>query len=492
MRTSEHRYPPSKKAKPRKGLLAVILAVSIVAAGSGIGALLFNRSAAKPESTASSQSAQPVFGSVKVEGVSLQGMTLAKARAAVISHVESKDTGRSYTLTGSEKSYTLSGKDLHITYNINATLQKALNESAADPTDTKDYSLTPVVDQTTLKTRLEELTQPVNQEAKEPTIKSFDGSSFTFTDGTPGVQVDLTALLADTVKAVTAADSGEIAIPTTETPCKYTAADLKGKIQKLGSFTTQSVNTENGTYNMSRALKTVNGTVVAPGGVFSFLGIVGNADKDNGYKMAGALENGVGVQAYGGGICQASSTIYGAVLRSNGEITERSPHSSPSVYVPIGLDATVAYPYLDFKFRNPTDYPMYIQSGADGRTMYCTVYGYKDDSWDKIEVNSKETGTVAPPADVVKVDKTKPVGYREETVKPLSGHYATSSRTFYKNGSVVRTETLFKSYYPPRAAVYVVGPSAAAASSTTSSKPASSSKPTTSSTSSTASSKPAA
>ncbi len=488
-KTSQDRYS-GKHRKPHgtvvlAGVLITAAAVTAVIVGTNLA-----RRAAAINSGSDSASVQ-TFGKVTVDTVSLNGLTYPKARRALMNYVIKKDSGRSYTLTYGGNTYPFSGHDLHTSYNINAVLQKAWAEQhAAD--GAKQYHLSVTVDQATLQAKLQELTASINVQAKEPTIRSFDGSSFTFTEGTTGVQVNEAALLTDTVKAIRSSDSASIPVQVTKIPCKYTAADLKPKIVKLGSFSTVSTNTENGTYNMSRALQAVNGTVIKPGGIFSYLGVVGSADRANGYRLAGALVNGVSAQEYGGGICQGSTTVYGAAMRSNCTVVERSPHSSPSSYVPIGQDATVSYPDLDFKFKNPTDYPMYIQSGADGRTMYCTIYGYKDDSWDKIEVSSQKTGTVPPPADVVKVDKTKSASYRERTVTALNGYYATCSRTFYKNGGAVRTEALPKSYYPPRAAVYVVGASASVSSAPAPSQSAHSSSAVSQSSGSTASSKKAA
>ena len=62
---------------------------------------------------------------------------------------------------------------------------------------------------------------------------------------------------------------------------------------------------------------------------------------------ATAISGGEFIQEYGGGICQVSSTIYGAALRSNMTIVTRYNHTYPSSYVPIGLDATVSYGSLD-------------------------------------------------------------------------------------------------------------------------------------------------
>lgn len=465
-----HQTPQPKQQKHFSSVLPIAILVAAVAViGIAAGTQLAKRQGVP--STVSSKVSTPVFGDVTVDAVSLRGMTYQQAKNALLEYIQKKDLGRSYVLTYGSKSFPLSGKDLHTSYNLNEILQKAWAARSSASSGTAQYHLTAAAEAVSLKAKLKNLTASLNTAAVEPTIRSFDGTNFTFKEGTPGLKVDEDALLTDTEKAIRDSVSGSVAIKTSPLPCQHTAASLKGKIVKLGSFSTVSTNTESGTYNMARALQSVNGTVIQPGGTFSYLGVVGSADQQHGYRLAGALVNGVSAQEYGGGICQGSTTVYGAALRSNCEIVERSPHSSPSSYAPIGQDATVSYPDLDFKFSNPTAYPMYIQSGADGQTMYCTIYGYNDGTWDKIQVSSQQTGTVPPPADVIKVDKSKPASYRSETVTALTGRYATSSRTFYKNGAAVRTEQLSNSYYPPRAAVYVVG---AATVPTASKKPASS------------------
>lgn len=486
MSDHENRYtePGPGPGARRKIVIAVSVAVAAVAVvlvllfvlGDGFGAGGATASAA-PRTT---------YGNVVVQGVNLNGMTKEDAKTAVTEAVRQQDAQRRYTLRQGEKQAELPGSALQITYDVDAVLEKAW--SAAEPAPSRpaqqekgglfgwfgkkeeapsavssappqEFPLTPTVDAGALKSTLGELTKDMNAAAVEPTVASFDAATgtFQFKDGQKGRQVDLDALAASVQKLVQAGPSGAADVPVKELDYRHSVADLQKNIRKLGHFTTESTNTENGTYNMRRALETVNGTVVAPGATFSFLGVVGSADGDAGYKLAGALENGISTQAYGGGICQASTTIYGAVLRSNGEIVERSPHSVPSTYVKIGQDAAVSYPGLDFKFKNPTEYPMYIQSGADGRTMYCTVYGYKDGSWDTIEVTSQKTESIAQPADQTKDDSSKPKGTRELQAKGRAGARATAQRVFYKGGQAVRTEDLFSSYYPPKANVYLVG-----------------------------------
>ena len=56
--------------------------------------------------------------------------------------------------------------------------------------------------------------------------------------------------------------------------------------------------------------------------------------------------------------------------------------------MPIGQDATVDYPGLDFKFRNSSSYPIYISAWMDGVVLHVEFYGYQPEEWDTIEAVS--------------------------------------------------------------------------------------------------------
>ena len=92
--------------------------------------------------------------------------------------------------------------------------------------------------------------------------------------------------------------------------------------------------------------------MLTPGTIFSFNQVVGEASLNNGFKEAPIIVNEQFVMGAGGGICQVSSTIYNAALDAGLSIIERHNHGLPVSYLPPGLDATVAYDYLDLKFQN--------------------------------------------------------------------------------------------------------------------------------------------
>ena len=118
-------------------------------------------------------------------------------------------------------------------------------------------------------------------------------------------------------------------------------------------------------HNVYLGAKLLNGTVVPPGGEFSFNRAVGERTEAAGFRTALEIVNQEFVPGIGGGICQVASTVYNAALEAGMEIIERANHSRPVKYVPLGRDATVVHGYLDLRFRNPYDQPVVVLAYAD-------------------------------------------------------------------------------------------------------------------------------
>ena len=141
------------------------------------------------------------------------------------------------------------------------------------------------------------------------------------------------------------------------------AIDTKTLLQSLGFQhllaryeTSLAEKDENTRFNIDKSAKSIDGYILEKGEIFSFNKIVGPADKDDGYLETKVVVNGKLVPGYGGGICQASSTLYNALLHCDAKIIERSSHSGYSEttsYVNPGLDAAVSYGYKDLKFNFP-------------------------------------------------------------------------------------------------------------------------------------------
>lgn len=447
-------------------VLAAVLVVCLIGAGVK---MLGSSEKIPPQPGEEQMSERTTFPKgIVVEGIDLNGMTMEEADAAVKA-LEPSLGVCDVTLTYGDKSFALTQSDLSFTYNTDDVLQEAFDYArladaevlSALEDQPKTYEITATPDASGLKEKLAALTQELNQPAKDATVKSFDAASetFSFEEGQNGIAVDTDQLASQVEALLKDGGTGTVTIPVNETSFSVTAADLKTNMKKLGTYSTKSTNTADGNTNMRLAMEAINGTCIPAGGTFNYWDIVGNTTPEKGYKKANAIINGKYVPSYGGGVCQTSTTLYGAAIRSAMEIVNRSSHSIKATYVPIGQDAAVSYPDLNFEFKNPTNYPLYISAGMDGKTLTATMYGYQSPDYDTIEVTSKLTETI-PPISTPKytVDKSLAKGTMHYDAKAREGYRASAQRTYYKNGQVVKTEKLPNSYYRPAPAYYSIGP----------------------------------
>ncbi len=150
-------------------------------------------------------------------------------------------------------------------------------------------------------------------------------------------------------------------------------------IDDLSSYTTIVTGRSNRLTNVKLAAEKCDGQILLSGEEFSFNNTVGEQNAKNGFKTAGATLNGKPVQAYGGGICQVSSTIFAAALYANLEIVERWEHDYVSSYIDAGMDAAVAWNELDFRIANNTLYPLILDVDDEDGYLTVTIRGTKTD-----------------------------------------------------------------------------------------------------------------
>ena len=129
------------------------------------------------------------------------------------------------------------------------------------------------------------------------------------------------------------------------------------------------------TYNLRLAASKLDGTVVMPGQTFDFNGTVGPRDEAHGYKVAPVIAQGELVDGLGGGTCQISGTLHGAAFFAGLHMVERYPHSRPSYYIKLGLDATVVYPTINFRFKNTFDFPIVLHETVQNGVVRAEILG---------------------------------------------------------------------------------------------------------------------
>ncbi len=114
--------------------------------------------------------------------------------------------------------------------------------------------------------------------------------------------------------------------------------------------------------NIQAAASHLDGAVLVPGDVVSFNAVVGPRTVANGFHPAFEIYKGEMMEGVGGGTCQMASTLHAAAVYAGLDIVDRSPHSRPLGYIPLGLDSTVVYPEVDLKLRNPWPFPIAIHT----------------------------------------------------------------------------------------------------------------------------------
>lgn len=145
---------------------------------------------------------------------------------------------------------------------------------------------------------------------------------------------------------------------------------------KMSSFSTPIVDdNENRITNIKITCSRISDTVVKANEEFSFCEVVGQPSSADGYKEAHAFVDGELVNAIGGGNCQVSTTVYNAAKKIDGvKITERHEHGKEVGYIEMGKDATVAYDYLDLKFKNNNDFDLKLDAYVKDDKVCVDIY----------------------------------------------------------------------------------------------------------------------
>lgn len=164
-------------------------------------------------------------------------------------------------------------------------------------------------------------------------------------------------------------------------PPKITLNILKKNVKTpdvLGSFTTHMAANKpaNAIHNIKTAAAAINGTVIFPGDSFSFNALTKGKDYKDAIIYDTKAPKGEREEK-GGGVCQASSTLFNACLHAAIKITNRSCHSYRVYYVPVGLDAAVSDGGKDLNFVNNKSYPIKIEASASNSAVTFTIRGTK-------------------------------------------------------------------------------------------------------------------
>jgi vancomycin resistance protein YoaR len=263
-----------------------------------------------------------------------------------------------------------------------------------------------------------------------------------------GVRIDqekLRALFLDELTIPVVGGTRLIVAPATvDAPAFSTkqATELAPKLSKTSTFTTSYPPSASRHANISTGASQFDGLVIMPGETFSFWDLLGPVTVERGYAYAGAIINNRSDEnVIGGGLCQVSTTIFNAVSRQGYEILERHAHGYYIDRYPMGYDAAVFSPGVDFKWRNDTDNPVFIYSWSGSTSLTIDVWGIPTGRTVVIS-DPVQRNFVLPAADQP-ADPAFPVGVS------VAGRDVWRTRTVYDaNGAIVHQDT-FASHYAP-------------------------------------------
>lgn len=241
---------------------------------------------------------------------------------------------------------------------------------------------------------------------------------------------------------------------------KWPAVTLKalqeqGIERKITQFSTSlGVSGPGRSYNVEAAAMAVNDTVLPPGAVFDYGKAIEKAQAQYGFREAPVIVNGKLQPGTGGGICQVSSTLYNAALRTGLEIVERRNHSLPVSYLPKGQDATFSQGYINFRFRNNTGKYLIIKAEVQGRTLTVKLFGTfpKNISY---AVHS-QTVELLQPADKYVSDASLPRGGTRVVQNGKIGYVVETYITRYEDGKAVEKKKLSRDVYPAQKRVIAI------------------------------------
>jgi len=194
--------------------------------------------------------------------------------------------------------------------------------------------------------------------------------------------------------------------------------------------------------NAARAARAINGKLIAPGATFSYNQTVKSWSWDAGYVKAPVSYDGELVKAYGGGVCQTSTTLYNAALLAGLPIVERHAHTFAPHYVPPGRDAAVAQYDIDLRFKNPYRWPLRLKAEANGDRLEVRVFGAERPK--QVPQITTEIVSATTPNRLTRVVTPTSGGLHHGYVRNPGaiGYRVLSYRAFLENGKEIRRESL--------------------------------------------------
>lgn len=447
-----------KKSKLNKKVIIIISSIVAVILAAAIGTYSYMY-------TTVSKYDDKVMPGVLVEGIDMSGKSLEEVKSELNEKYTNKLKERAITITAGDKQYTIPYEQLNVKFNIDETANTAFQYNknlgtiekykALKKPDQKEFAVSFEYNDEAISSMVSSIAEEVNRDPVNATIRKT-GANFEVTDHVVGKELDVQALLDEINSKVK--DSKEGNIDVTGTIKEEVPNRTKEKLATI-STRVATASTTFGTNDASRATniaigaETLNGILLMPGESFSFNTVVGDTTPDKGYQEGGVYVGDKLEKGYGGGICQVSSTLHNAVLRAGILPDQRTNHSMTVGYVPLGLDATIAYGYLDYVFTNPYDFPIYLEGYASNGRLTFNIYSDPSVNAGKTYEFTSDVYETIPLTVKYEDDPTLEKGKEVVKLNGSNGYKVKAYRITYTNGVETNRELLNNDTYTPLATI---------------------------------------
>lgn len=407
-----------------------------------------------------------IVNGVRIDGIKVSGLTKEEAVNKVNSTKEVAVEESKIKFVNNENIYSVPVKELGYTTNTPEVVDEAYSIGRKGNIITnylntlgtsvfhKNLDLDKKFNQEKVTLAIDNLEQKVYKRPENANLHIHNGE-FQVTKESYGRSVDRKKL-AEEINGYLLVPK-DIELPVVKLAPTIKEKDLEGIDGLVSEFSTNySSSIKNRKENIAIGASYFNDLLIKPGEEVSFIKQTGGITEEQGFKPAGVIINGELDSGIGGGICQVSTTLYNALIRADVNILERSNHSRPVHYVPKGTDAAVADGYKDLKFKNESEYPIYIKSFADGDNLEFKIFGNTKSKEYEINIVPKLI-SVSEPKEIVKYSKSLPEGRKDVQSSGSNGYYYETYRELIKDGEVVKKEKISTSNYIPKNKVIVVG-----------------------------------
>lgn len=421
-----------------------------------------------------------IYNNIYIDAVNVGGMTKEQAREALEEQVLGRLLNKTVTLTSDNGNYTFTYADFGASLDFEKQLEAAYEYGRSGSIKKRYNTVMALENQAKHITDTFEMATPYTYDAEKITeaVKSIEdkvyvapvnakmvkvNGKFVTKSGKIGYKLDVESTAKAVEDMVKLRNDGEndvdVMIATEVIQPEYNETAFDNSKTVVGEASTKYSGGDSARItNMKVAAGKINTTVIYPNEVFSTNKCFGEMTEKNGYKPAPTIVSGKLVDDYGGGVCQVSSTLYNAVLYSELEVVERRNHSLKVGYSDYGFDATLAGDYIDFKFKNSTDKPIYLEAYLTSNRVVCRIYGHETRSKDRtIKFENSLIETIEPGAEKIVYDDTLEEGVKKTTVTALKGYKYKVYKFVYEKGQLVEKVLVNNSYYKPRTAEISVG-----------------------------------